>query len=67
MSTSMGGGRGKHGDSDSEELIRDRPHGHGYHHRHGREWKSKTMPAASVEDPFQIHTMTEVKVERHNV
>lgn len=81
MSTSMPGGRGRHGDSDSEELIRDRGlgqgdengfgHEHGYGighgHRHEGDGRSVTPPDASMEDPFQIHTMTEFKVERHNV
>lgn len=79
MSTSMPGGRGRNGDSDSEELIRDRGlgqgygngfgHEHGYGNGHGHEgdWGRVTPPDASMEDPFQIHTMTEFKVERHNV
>lgn len=41
--------------------------GHGHGHRHEGDWESVTPPDASMEDPFQIHTMTEFKVERHNV
>lgn len=56
-------GRGP--DSDSEELIRDRDR-----ERFGSTLGKNCTPpdtAASTEDPLQIHTMTEVKVERHEI
>lgn len=60
--------RGK--DSDSEELIQDRSYSRSRHHHEpglrAGEWERHTPPD-SREDPFQIHTLTEVTVERHNV
>lgn len=46
--------------SDSEELIRDRD-------RFRRDSSTPPDTVASAEDPLQIHTMTEVRVERHEI
>lgn len=70
-----GRGRGKaDGDTDSEELIRDSSsgnegHNHGASDRHRAGTPLDSLPGTttSLEDPFHIHTMTEVRVERHEI
>ena len=70
-----GGGKGKaDGDTDSEELIRDSSsgnegHNHGASDRHRAGTPLDSLPGTttSLEDPFHIHTMTEVRVERHEI
>lgn len=77
MSMAMKPGKGRRktdGDTDSEELIRDslsgndgRNHGASDRHRAGTPLDSLPGRTTSLEDPFHIHTMTEVRVERHEI
>ena len=72
-------GRGRRkadGDTDSEELIRDSlsgNEGHNNHgassnrHRAGSPLDSLPGTTTSLEDPLHIHTMTEIRVERHEI
>jgi len=71
--SSVGGGAasvGKPRDSDSEELIKrsalqvQMPAGVVHHHE---EPPGTGVSAREEEDPFQIHTFTEFKIERHQV
>ena len=60
------------GDTDSEELIGDSSRNEGHNNdtsnRHGLgTLDSLPGTSTSLEDPFQIHTMTEVRVERHEI
>lgn len=68
---SFHGGRGRARDSDSEELIKRstlqvQMPGAGQHEERGTPPGTSASEGAE-EDPFQIHTFTEFKVERHQV
>lgn len=69
------GRRKADGDTDSEELIRDSLSGNEGQHNNGASGRYRagtpldSLPGTttSLEDPFHIHTMTEVRVERHEI